>query len=72
MRTQAVFVRNDWIWYLAEGVCADACPGGTKPTGKVFAIQLSTGTETEVKFAHEENPYVPQVSLAPGEFLPAG
>jgi hypothetical protein len=72
MRTQAVFVRNDWIWYLEEGVCTDSCPGGTKPTGKVFAMQLSTGTETEVTFPYEENPYLPQVSFAPGELWPAG
>jgi hypothetical protein len=43
--------------------------------GKVFAMQLSTGTETEVSFAAGENPVMPTkdvnwISFTPGEFWP--
>jgi hypothetical protein len=82
LRTQAIFVKNGWVWYLEEVSCdpsgAGPCgPWGTRPSGKVFAMQLSTGTETEVTFATRENPVMqsPDVNwlpFTPGEFWPAG
>ncbi|HET6310540.1 MAG TPA: hypothetical protein VFH00_06010 [Candidatus Nitrosotalea sp.] len=81
LRTQALFVRNGWIWYLEEVVCGPSTstcgPWGTRPTGKVFALQLSTGTETEVSFGVGENPVMQTTEVnwlpfTPGEFWPAG
>lgn len=78
LRTQALFVRNGWVWYLDEGPCDQhTCgPIGTLPTGKVFALQLSTGTETEVVFAAGANPVMSNTGVnwpafTPGEFWPA-
>jgi hypothetical protein len=79
MRSQALFVKEGWVWYLEEVTCDPmvcGAPWGTQPTGKVFAMQLSAGTETEVGFAAGENPitkpgdptYWP--SFGPGEFWP--
>lgn len=80
LRTQVLFVKDGWVWYLEEAQCTDpscGAPWGTQPTGKIFAMQLSAGTETEVSFAAGENPlmkpgdpaYWP--SFGPGEFWPA-
>jgi hypothetical protein len=80
LRTQILFVKNGWVWYLEEVQCdPQVCgaPWGTQPTGKIFAMQLSAGTETEVNFAAGENPVVVQdghanwTSFGPGEFWPA-
>lgn len=73
-RTQALFVKDGWAWYLEEHVCSqdESCPGGTRPTGNVFAMQLSTGVEQPVTFANGENPlsggnwWV----FSPGEYWP--
>ena len=79
LRTQVLFVRTGWVWYLEEAPCNDVgCQQtGTVPTGKVFAMQLSTGTETEVTFVAGENPVMPTADVnwlpfTPGEFWPAG
>jgi len=81
LRTQVLFVKDGWVWYLEEAACVDpscGAPWGTLPTGKVFAMQLSTGTETEVSFADGDNPVTAQAGIAvnwtsftPGEFWPA-
>jgi hypothetical protein len=80
-RSQALFVKKGVVWYLEEGNCdPNTCgPMGTQPTGKVFAMQVSASTESEVTFAAGENPlYQERVdsitwpSFAPGEFWPAG
>jgi hypothetical protein len=79
LRTQALFVKDGWVWYLEEALCDPAscgAPWGTVPTGRVFAMQLSAGTETEVSFAAGENPLtqggaVNWLSFGPGEFWPA-
>jgi hypothetical protein len=78
LRTQALFVKADWVWYLDERACvpADSCAGSTMPTGKVFAMQVSTGTETPVTFAAAEDPVmqsggVNPLAFGPGEFFPA-
>ncbi|HEV2033751.1 MAG TPA: hypothetical protein VGU71_06060 [Candidatus Dormibacteraeota bacterium] len=79
LRTQVLFVKKGWVWYLEEGPCNEVgCQQtGTVPTGKVFAMQLSTGTEIEVRFAAGENPVMPTsdvnwLPFTPGEFWPAG
>jgi hypothetical protein len=80
-RAQALFVKKGVVWYLEEATCdPNTCgPIGTQPTGKVFAMQVSAKTESEVTFAAGENPlYQERVewltwpSFAPGEFWPAG
>ena len=78
LRVQALFVKDGWLWYLEDRACtpADACPGSTMPTGKVFAMQLSTGIETQITFAAGENPVVQiggvnWLGFGPGEFWPA-
>jgi hypothetical protein len=80
LRTQALFVKDGWVWYLEEAQCdPQVCgaPWGTMPTGKVFAMQLSTGAESEVSFASGANPIVQPTGPAnwlpfgPGEFWPA-
>jgi len=79
-RAQALFVKKGLLWYLEEAPC-DQCGQIqiTQPTGKVFAMQVSASTESEVTFAAGENPlYQERVdsitwpSFAPGEFWPAG
>ena len=77
MRTEALFVKDGWVWYLEEAACdTDACgPVSTMPTGNVFAMQLSTATEAPVVFASRENPVtqfgsVDAASFASGEFWP--
>jgi hypothetical protein len=57
-RTQVLFVKDGWVWYLEERACTstDQCLGGTVPTGNVFALQLSTGVEQAVNFANGEAP----------------
>jgi len=79
LRTQVLFVKDGWVWYLEEAACDPAAcnaPWGTQPTGKVFAMHLTGGGETEVTFATEENPVAPSdginwVLFGPGEFWPA-
>jgi hypothetical protein len=77
LRTEVVFVKNGWVWYLEERACvaADSCPGSTMPTGKVFAMQLSTGAELPMSFAPGEDPLtqagdIYRFGLVPGEFWP--
>lgn len=79
MRTQGIFVKDGWAWYLQEATCDPAtCTGpvSTLPTGNVFAMQLSTGTELPVVFAAGANPVLQSggtdfASFAPGEFWPS-
>lgn len=78
LRTQVLFVKDGWVWYLEEAACDPAAcnaPWGTQPTGKVFAMQLTGGGETQVTFATEENPIAPSdginwILFGPGEFWP--
>ena len=78
MRTQGIFVKDGWAWYLEEATCDPAsCTGpvSTLPTGNVFAMQLSTGTELPVVFAAGANPVLQSGgtdfgAFAPGEFWP--
>ena len=76
-RSQVVFIKDGWVWYLDEPACDPAqnsCgPWGSQPSGKVFAMNLSTGVEQQVSFASGEDPFISQGyswSFAPGEFWP--
>jgi hypothetical protein len=79
IRTQVIFVKDGWVWYLDEAACDPAVcnvPFGTQPTGNLYAMQLSTGAEVPVMFAAGENPVtqfgsVDAASFAPGEFWPS-
>jgi hypothetical protein len=73
-RSQVVFVKAGWVWYLDEAPCADCGPWGTGPSGKVFALELASGRESEVSFAAGEAPVVGHDwrGFSPGEFWPAG
>jgi Tol biopolymer transport system component len=79
LRSQVLFVKDGWVWYLEEAACDPitcGAPWGTELTGKVFAMQLSAGTETVVRFAAGENLVrqsggVNWANFGPGEFWPA-
>ena len=75
LRTQVLFVKDGWVWYLEERACSstDNCAGTTAPTGNVYAMQLSTGAEQPVTFAAGEGPVHPGewTPFTPGEFWPA-
>src|SRR5690348_458844 len=49
-RAQVTFVKDGWVWYDEEAPCQD-CPGQTQPTGRLLAMDLSTGVEQPVMFA---------------------
>lgn len=57
-RAEVVFVKDGWVWYDEEQPCATggSCAGSTTPSGKFFAMQLSTGVEQPVTFASGEAP----------------
>ncbi len=68
-RAEAAFVKDDWVWYDEEVACTD-CGVGTQPSGRIFAMQLSTHTESLVTFAAGEAPYT-NAPWAPAEYWPA-
>jgi len=75
MRSEVIFVKNRWVWYLEEAKCespgTSTCPPwGTQPTGKVFAMDLTTAVETPVVFAAGESPTALQSGWGPAEFWP--
>ena len=78
LRSQALFVKSGWVWYLDEVACDPTtcgAPWGTQPSGKVFAMQLTTGAETPVSFAIGEDPVtqaggINWLAFGPGEFWP--
>jgi Tol biopolymer transport system component len=77
LRTQVLFIKDGWVWYLEERACvsADGCTGGTTPTGKVFAMDLSKGIEQVVTFAPGSDPLTQagryELRFVPGEVWPA-
>jgi hypothetical protein len=80
MRTQILFVKDGWVWYLEERACTstDQCTGGTVPTGNLFAMDLATGVEQSLSFAPGENPTALSGAMgswlgvfSPGEFWPS-
>jgi hypothetical protein len=78
-RTQGIFVKDGWVWTLDERAClpADSCgPVATIPSGRVYAMDLSTGAEKEIVWGFGDDPHGQAgVSgwgvFAPGEFWPA-
>jgi len=74
MRSEVIFVKDHWVWYLEEAKCDPAqptcSPWATGPTGKVFAMDLTTGVETPVVFQAGESPTALQSRWGPGEFWP--
>jgi hypothetical protein len=78
LRTQAIFAKDGWVWSLDERDClpADQCPGATMPSGRVYAINLSTGVNTEISWGYGDDPHgqggiYGWGVFAPGEFWPA-
>jgi hypothetical protein len=77
-RSQVVFVKSGWVWYLDEVACDTSSPNpgcgpwGSKPGGKVFAMNLTTGTESEVVFPGGDGFQFDfgTYAFAPGEFWP--
>jgi hypothetical protein len=71
LRSQVVFVKPGWVWYLEETTCTIGDPGcgatGTKPSGKVQAMNLADGVERQVDFLYAED----TTALFPGEFWPS-
>ena len=50
-RSHPVYVSADTIWFLEEQACSGEClTGPTKPTGKVFAYNVKTSSETALPF----------------------
>jgi hypothetical protein len=78
LRSQVLSVKSGWVWYLDEVACdasspsAGCGPWGSKAGGKVFAMNLSNGSESEVVFAEGEGPQMDfgTYAFAPGEFWP--
>ena len=68
-RSEVTFVKDGWVWYLEEAPCA-SCAGGTGPTDKVFAMNLTNGVESPVVFAAGEGPTVLKSSWGSGQFWP--
>jgi hypothetical protein len=72
LRSQVVFVKPGWVWYLEETACdandTTCGPWRTKPTGKVQAMNLADGFERQVDFLYAED----TTYLVPGEFWPIG
>ena len=67
-RSQVAFVKDGWVWYLEEKPCSD-CPNNTQPSGKVYAMNITTGLEQQVVFATGEG-LTYATDLLPGEFWP--
>ena len=64
-------VKPGWVWYLEETACdpgQSGCgPWGTRPSGKVLAMNLADGVERQVDFLYAEE----TTDLVPGEFWPS-
>ena len=79
LRTKILFVKDGWVWYLDERMCkaGEACgPGATVPSGKVYAMNLSSGAEQDVSWAFGDDPHGQGGDagwgvFGPGEFWPA-
>lgn len=69
-RSQVVFVKAGWVWYLDEASCdssqAGCGPWGTMPSGKVIAMNLADGVERQVTFSYGEETN----DLVPGDVWP--
>ena len=70
MRSEVRFVKPGWVWYREEAACDGCGPWGTHATAKVFAMNLSTGVETQVVFAPGESLPELEVQFQAAEFWP--
>jgi hypothetical protein len=70
LRSQVVFVKAGWVWYLDETACdssqAGCGPWGSMPSGKVIAMNLADGVEHQVDFSYAEDTN----DLVPGDVWP--
>jgi hypothetical protein len=64
-RSHPIFITRDTIWYLEEQVCTGECMGGpSQPSGKVFAYNLTSKSETSLPFNDVHS--LSQLSVFPG------
>lgn len=73
LRSEAVFVKSGWVWYLEEATCdpmACGAPWGTQPTSSVYAMDLSNGVERSVYFMPGQSPSSLDSGWGPAELWP--
>ena len=64
-RSHPIFITADTIWYLEEQACTSECLGGpSQPSGKVFAYNLTSKSETSLPFSDVHS--LSQLSVFPG------
>jgi len=64
-RSHPIFITGDTLWYLEEQACTSECLGGpSQPSGKVFAYNLTTKSETTLPFSDVHS--LSQLSVFPG------
>jgi Tol biopolymer transport system component len=64
-RSHPIFITADTIWYLEEQACSSECLGGPSQTsGKVFAYNLTSKSETTLPFSDVHS--LSQLSVFPG------
>ncbi len=64
-RSHPIFITADTIWYLEEQACTSECLGGPSQTsGKVFAYNLTSNSETTLPFSDVHS--LSQLSVFPG------
>ena len=63
-RSHPVFVSSDTIWFLEEQPCQGECLGGAStPSGKVFAYNLRSASESALPFTDVHD--LSDLSVAP-------
>ena len=64
-RSHPIFITGDTLWYLEEQACTSECLGGpSQPSGKVFAYNLASKSETTLPFSDVHS--LSQLSVFPG------
>jgi len=64
-RSHPIFITGDTLWYLQEQACTSECLGGpSQPSGKVFAYNLMSKSETTLPFSDVQS--LSQLSVFPG------
>jgi hypothetical protein len=64
-RSHPIFITSDTLWYLEEQACTSECLGGpSQPSGKVFAYNLTSKSETTLPFSDVHS--LSQLSVFPG------
>ena len=66
-RSSAMFVKSGWVWMLEEAACQPGpnqnCFDPTIADGKILAMDLTAGSESEVMIAAKESPLEPPYGL---------